>query len=173
MSSSVCCRCSRESEHQQLPHPVPPGRAAAVPRPAARPALPRPPVRGVAGRASAAMFLCCLSLCVRCPHYVSSVCAVCCPTVTPPSLQTSHQPRAMLGTLKERLTSRLGGRRLGPGPAGRTGPGRAAAREAGAAVLTHYQQGWTQIHCVAEQAARQADRFDREVGTNYNKYFQS
>jgi len=78
----------------------------------------------------------------------------------------------MLGTLKERLTSRLGGRRLGPGPPDRTGPGRAAAREAGAAVLTHYQQGWTQIHCGAEQAARQADRADREIKRLVGEYQQ-
>ena len=78
----------------------------------------------------------------------------------------------MLGTLKDRLAG-LGdsfSSGLNDGDPGLRSVAVPCDQGAGAELLLHWQAGWRRLHEGAEQAAREADRADREVTAMYAEY---
>jgi len=76
----------------------------------------------------------------------------------------------MLGSLKERLAGLGESMTSGVGEEDGAHNVEPVDLRAGAHLLTHFQEGWRRLHEGAEQAARQAERGDREVTAVYTQY---
>jgi len=76
----------------------------------------------------------------------------------------------MLGSLRERLTGLGESMTSGMGEEEATHNAEPINLETGAHLLSHFQEGWRRLHEGAEQAARQAERGDKEVTNLYNNF---